>query len=75
MEARCKNCKFWGSQSPGYAGTPWEGLRECKATREIWEVEGSEIEKALAVVSDASSYAATLLCRGDFGCVQFEPKL
>lgn len=85
-QGRCRGCKFWGPVDPDYyRGTAWEGLGKCGAVLPHWDftdydddsgeqVLTAEGKTKRAFVRDGSGYMATLLCRPDFGCVEFVAK-
>jgi len=51
----------------------WDFLRwsDDGGEDEVWTKEG---RRKLAFVADGSRFTAELRCRGDFGCVEFQPK-
>ena len=88
MTGRCATCAHWSTERQSLADlgfVDWSadddapnganhedddsGMRKCLA---VPHVDATEARTALAVVSDSDRYAARLLVRGDFGCVQWK---
>ncbi len=80
MKEKCKNCKWWKSQSGNRIN---DGvLGQCAKVKMFWDCtkwDEDHIERTLedqhkedkAFVQDGSDYRAELLTREDFGCNQF----
>lgn len=84
--SQCRDCKHWEPpEANERQGPVWRGLGVCGATRPIWEMSEyshdiggdkftAEGESKRSFVKDGSNYMAALLCRPDFGCVEFEER-
>ena len=81
---RCDACKFWTPPVTQFEGTVWAVLGKCESAIPLWNatetdddyngVFTAEGRGKGAFVQDGSGYHAELLCRPDFGCMDFVPK-